>query len=44
MGFVENAKVQCLTKGLRGSPIAFKICGAVVAIRKVDADNIGVIM
>lgn len=44
MGFVEGNKVKCLNIGLKGTPIAYLICGSKIALRKKDASRIRVIM
>lgn len=40
LGFFRGAIVDKLQTGACGSPIAFRICGAVIAIRYEDADRI----
>ncbi|MCC8073893.1 MAG: ferrous iron transport protein A [Clostridiales bacterium] len=44
IGFVAGQRVECTNIGLGGTPIAYKICGSKIALRKKDADNIGVVM
>ncbi len=44
MGFMTGQRIRCTNIGLFGSPIACLICGSKVALRKKDADKIGVIM
>ena len=40
IGLVENAKVECVGKSPQGDPRAFLIRGAVIAIRREDAQEI----
>ena len=40
LGLAEGALVKCLQKSPAGSPVAYLICGAVIAIRKEDTDCI----
>lgn len=40
LGFCSGATIDKLQTGACGSPIAFRICGAVIAIRSEDADRI----
>lgn len=42
MGLIEGTKTKCILKSPLGDPAAYKIRGAVVAIRKEDAEKIGV--
>lgn len=42
LGFCSGAFVDKLQTGVCGSPIAFRVCGAVIAIRSDDADRITV--
>lgn len=44
IGFLEEENVKCLYIGKSGTPIAFEVRGAVVAIRKCDANMIEVVM
>lgn len=44
MGFIAGQKISCTNIGLFGSPIAYQIRGSKVALRKRDADRIGVIL
>lgn len=44
MGFISGRRVQCTNIGLWGSPIAFRIMGSKIALRKKDADRIGVVL
>lgn len=40
LGFTKDAEVMALHKSPAGDPIAYYIKGAVMALRKEDADNI----
>ena len=40
LGLVEGTKVKCVLRSPLGDPHAYKIRGAVVAIRKEDASQI----
>lgn len=42
MGFISGQRVSCTNIGLSGSPIAYQIRGSKIALRKKDADRIGV--
>lgn len=42
LGLVEGTKVKCVLRSPLGDPAAYKIRGAVVAIRKEDASQITV--
>ncbi len=42
LGFNENAAVECVGASPCGDPSAYLICGAVIALRAVDAANIEV--
>lgn len=44
MGFITGQKISCTNIGFFGSPIAYQIRGSKVALRKRDADRIGVIL
>lgn len=44
MGFINGQKVACDNIGIFGSPIAYQIRGSKIALRKKDADKIGVIL
>ncbi|MDE6864404.1 MAG: FeoA domain-containing protein [Eubacterium sp.] len=44
MGFITGQKISCTNIGLFGSPIAYQIRGSKVALRKRDADRIGVVL
>ncbi len=40
LGFVPGAKVEVALKSPAGDPIAYNIRGAIIALRKCDADGI----
>lgn len=40
LGFIEHTVVRCLYQGSCGSPIAFCVRGAVIALRATDAAKI----
>ena len=40
MGLIPGTKIQCVFKSPYGDPTAYLIRGALVALRKTDADNI----
>ena len=42
IGVVDGAKIQCLYASPSGDPVAYKIRGAVIALRKEDASTIEV--
>ncbi|MGN1328717.1 MAG: ferrous iron transport protein A [Eubacterium sp.] len=44
MGFAPGQKIHCSDIGLCGSPIAYTIRGTKIALRKKDADKIGVVL
>ena len=44
MGFITGQKIRCTNIGLFGTPIAYQIRGCKVALRKKDADRIGVVL
>lgn len=43
LGFIPGAAVQCVRRSALGDPSAYRICGAIVALRKTDADTIWII-
>ena len=43
LGLIEGTKVKCVLKSPLGDPAAYKIRGAVVAIRREDAAYIKVV-
>ncbi len=40
IGLIEGTKIQCLLKSPGGDPIAYQIRGAVIALRKEDANEV----
>lgn len=44
LGFIKGNEVRFERKNLFGSPIAFNIEGCVVAIRRHDAEKVGVVL
>ena len=42
LGLIEGTKVKCVKKSPLGDPAAYKIRGAVIAIRREDAADIKV--
>lgn len=40
LGLIEGCSVECLHKGPYGGIAAYLICGAVIAIRREDADTV----
>ena len=40
IGLIEGTCVECIMKSPCGDPIAYQIRGAVIALRKEDAENI----
>ncbi len=44
LGFIKGNEVRFERKNIFGSPIAFNIEGSVVALRKSDASEVGVIL
>lgn len=40
IGLVKNAPVVCLGKSPCGDPRAYRICGAVIAVRQADAAGV----
>lgn len=42
MGFISGQTVCCTNIGIFGSPIAYQIRGSKIALRKTDAERIGV--
>jgi len=43
LGLVEGTKIRCVLRSPLGDPAAYRIRGAVIAIRKEDAKNVRVI-
>ena len=44
MGFIKGNEISCVQKNFLSSPIAFKVEGSVVALRKSDAQKVGVVL
>lgn len=44
MGFVKGNEIICVRRNPMGSPIAFNVEGSVIAIRKPDAEKVGVVL
>lgn len=44
MGFIKGNEISCVQKNFLSSPIAYKIEGSVVALRKNDAQKVGVVL
>ena len=42
LGFVRGARAECLMRSFSGDPCAYLICGAVIALRRADAEKIAV--
>ena len=42
LGLVLGTKTKCILKSPLGDPAAYKIRGAVIAIRREDAEKIGI--
>lgn len=42
LGFIKGQKIICSDIAVSGSPMAFKLCGTKIALRKKDARAIGV--
>jgi len=40
IGLIQGTKVKCLRKSPLGDPVAYSVCGAVIAIRTVDASRV----
>jgi len=40
LGFIPGVQVVCLKKSFSGDPVAYKLCGTVIALRRRDADDI----
>lgn len=43
VGFSPGVEVQCVCIAPSGSPMAFRVKGSTIALRKVDCEKIGVI-
>ena len=42
MGFIKGNEISCVRRNPFGSPIAYNIEGSIVALRKPDAEKVGV--
>lgn len=42
IGFIEGTRVECLYRSPWGSPIAYLVRGAVIAVRTSDSDRIDI--
>ncbi len=40
LGLVRGSRVTCLGSSLWGDPAAYEICGAVIALRRADCEQI----
>ena len=40
LGFIEGARAECLHRSASGDLAAYLVCGAVIALRRRDADDI----
>lgn len=40
LGIIHGTAIECLQKGPSGDPVAYKIRGAIIALRQEDANNI----
>lgn len=40
IGLIENTLVQCVQKSPSGNPVAYRIRGAIIALRLQDAEKI----
>ena len=40
LGLVKGCRVDCVERSPMGDPTAYRICGAVVALRREDADTV----
>lgn len=40
LGLVEGTRVTCLGRSLWGDPAAYRICGAIIALRREDCAQI----
>lgn len=44
MGFIKGNEISCVRKNPLGSPIAYNVEGSLVALRKTDAQKVGVVL
>lgn len=42
LGFVPGGKVEAIQESPWGDPVAYSVCGAVIALRRMDARQIAV--
>ena len=42
LGLINGTKIECVLKSIKGDPIAYRIRGALIALRNVDTDKIQV--
>ena len=42
LGFVPGGSVTAVQEGPWGDPVAYAVCGAVIALRRADAHRIGI--
>ena len=42
LGLIKDTKVECVMKSHKGNPIAYRIRGALIALRNTDTDKIEV--
>ena len=40
LGFVPGGRVRAVQESLWGGPVAYEVCGAVIALRRADARGI----
>lgn len=40
LGLIEGTKVECIRRSPAGDPVAFRIRGAVIALRECDSERI----
>ncbi len=40
LGVIDGTSIECLQKGPKGDPTAYKIRGAIIALRSEDANRI----
>lgn len=44
MGFIKGNEISCVRRNPFGSPIAYCVEGSVIALRKTDAQKVGVVL
>ncbi len=42
LGIIRDAEIECVLKSPLGDPVAFIICGAILALRKEDSELVEV--